>query len=147
VIAEDAGKQIDVGEARNIVQRQRLAGEKAGNHQWQRSVLGPTDRYGAGQALAADNAHAVHGVLLPQAESTPLGARPVLSFRAPPHLWTKAWYGAAAQRLIFAGSADLSLTPEAMEKVPPRQSGDQAGSVLEPLILRLKRPERSMPVI
>jgi hypothetical protein len=34
-----------------------------------------------------------------------------------------------------------------MEKVPPRQSGDQAGSVLEPLILRLKRPERSMPVI
>ena len=69
VIAENAGKQIHVGEPRNVVQGQRLAGEKAGDHQRQRSVLGATDGYGAGQALAADNADAVHGVITP---STPL---------------------------------------------------------------------------
>ena len=61
VIAQNAGKEVDVGKTRNVVKRQRLAGEKAGNHQGQRSVLGATDRYGAVQALAADNADAVHG--------------------------------------------------------------------------------------
>ncbi len=65
VIAQNAGKQIDVGEPRNIVQRQRLAGEKAGNHQRQCSVLGATDGYGAGQTLAADNADTVHDVITP----------------------------------------------------------------------------------
>ena len=59
VIAENAGKQIDVGKPRHVMQGQRLAGEKAGDHQRQRSVLGATDGYGAGQTLAADNADAV----------------------------------------------------------------------------------------
>ncbi len=71
VIAQDAGKKADVGEARNIVQRQRLAGEKARNHQRQRSILGAADRYGPVQALAADNADSVHGVVTPPRAPTP----------------------------------------------------------------------------
>jgi hypothetical protein len=62
VIAEEAGKQRDVGKPRDVVQRQRLAGEKAGDHQGQRSVLGTADGYGAVQAFAADNTDTVHGV-------------------------------------------------------------------------------------
>ena len=65
VIAENAGKQIDVGKPRHVIQGQRLAGEKASDHQRQRSVLGATDGYGAGQTLAADNADTVHGFLVP----------------------------------------------------------------------------------
>ena len=60
VIAENAGKQGHVDEARNIVQGDGLAGEQAGNHQRQCSVLGATDGYGAGQPLATDNADTVH---------------------------------------------------------------------------------------
>ena len=65
VIAKDTGEQIDVGKPRNVVERQRLAGEKARNHQRQRSVLGTADRDGALQALAADNADTVHGHVTP----------------------------------------------------------------------------------
>ena len=71
VIAENAGQQIDVGKPRHVVQRQRLAGEKAGDHQRQRSVLGATDGYGAGQTLAADNADTVHDVITPSAPGVP----------------------------------------------------------------------------
>ena len=83
VIAENAGKQIDVGKARHVVQRQRLAGQKAGNHQRQCSVLGATDGYGAGQPLATDNADAVHypsfdPIYLDDRESLVLGIEPHL---------------------------------------------------------------------
>ena len=71
VITENAGQQIDVGKPRHVVQRQRLAGEKAGDHQRQRSVLGATDGYGAGQTLAADNANTVHDVITPSALGVP----------------------------------------------------------------------------
>src|SRR4029453_3560795 len=81
VIAEDPGEQIDVGKRRNVVQRQRLAGEKARNHQGQRSVLGTADRDGALQALAADNADTVHGHVTP---SPPSPLRSLSEDRSPP---------------------------------------------------------------
>ncbi len=72
VIAEDAAEQRDVGEARHAVERQRLAGEQAGDHQGQRSVLGTADGYGAVQALAADNADTIHDDVGSLARSRPL---------------------------------------------------------------------------
>jgi len=103
VIAQNAGKHVDVGEARNIVQRQGLAGEKAGNHQRQRSVLGATDRNGAAQALAADNADAVHGF-----PSLATGRRSVVCYRRPARL-----------RIGLGGARLLVLTSEASGEVPP----------------------------
>ena len=41
--------------------RERLAGEQARDHQGQGGILGATDRDCALQALAADDADAVHG--------------------------------------------------------------------------------------
>jgi hypothetical protein len=64
VIAQDAGKQIDVGESRDVVKRQRLSRKEARNHQRQRGVFGATDGYGAGQALTADNLDLLHVVSL-----------------------------------------------------------------------------------
>jgi hypothetical protein len=60
VIAQDAGEQIDVGEPRDVVQRQRLTRKKARNHQGQRGILGAANGYGASQALTPDNADLVH---------------------------------------------------------------------------------------
>ena len=51
---------VDVGEPRHVVERQRLAGEQAGDHQGQRRILGAADRYGALERLTADNADPVH---------------------------------------------------------------------------------------
>jgi hypothetical protein len=64
VIAQDAGKQINVGEPRDVVKRQRLARKEARNHQGQRGVFGATDGYGAGQALTTDNPDLLHVVSL-----------------------------------------------------------------------------------
>ena len=50
----------DVGEARDVVEGQRLVGEQAGDHQRQGGVLGAGNRDRAVQAVAADDADAVH---------------------------------------------------------------------------------------
>ena len=44
VIAEDADELADVGEPRQILQRQRLVGQQRGDHQRQRGVLGAGNR-------------------------------------------------------------------------------------------------------
>ena len=90
------------------MQRQRLAGEKAGDHQRQRSVLGAADGYGAGQALAADNADAVHGVLLPR-------ARPAAEPRPIPRLPPQP------------ASKPLARLPFPLQPCPPSFAGLERG--------------------
>ena len=60
VIAEDALQQLDVGEARHVVEDERVLGEQARDHQRQGGVLGARNRDGAVQALAADDANSIH---------------------------------------------------------------------------------------
>src|SRR5262249_429762 len=72
VIAENEGEKVDVGKPRDVVQRQRLAGEKTCNHQGQRSVRGTADRKRCLQALAGNNADTVHGDVTPSRAPNPL---------------------------------------------------------------------------
>ena len=50
----------DVGEPRHVVEDQRLLGQQARDHQRQRGVLRARDRNGAVEAVAADDANAIH---------------------------------------------------------------------------------------
>ena len=60
VVAEDALQQRDIGEARHVVERQRLIGQEAGDHQRQRGVLRPRDRDCPVERPAAEDANSVH---------------------------------------------------------------------------------------
>ena len=60
VIAEDALKQADIGEARHVVEDERLIGEQARDHQRQGGVLGAGDRDRAVELLPAGDANAIH---------------------------------------------------------------------------------------
>jgi hypothetical protein len=60
VIAEDALKLADIGEARDIVENERLIGEQARDHQRQGGVLGARDRDGSVELLPTGDANAVH---------------------------------------------------------------------------------------
>ena len=60
VIAQDAGKQIDVGEIGDVLQRQPVRGQQAGNHQGQGGVLGAGDRNCTVEPLAAGDLDAIH---------------------------------------------------------------------------------------
>ena len=83
VIAEDALEERDVGEARHVVEGQRLVGQEARDHQRQGGVLGAGNRDGAVQPGAADDANAIHDVPLSPASTAakclpePQRARPV----------------------------------------------------------------------
>ena len=56
---------IDVGEARQVFQRQRLVGEQRGDHQRQRRVLGAGNRNHAVELSPAANLNAIHSPVLP----------------------------------------------------------------------------------
>ncbi len=60
VIAQDAGEQIDVGEIGDVLQRQPVRGQQAGNHQGQGGVLGAGDRNCTVEPLAAGDLDAIH---------------------------------------------------------------------------------------
>jgi hypothetical protein len=60
VIAQDLLQQADIGEARHVLEHQRVVGEHAGDHQRQGGILGAGNRNRAVQRPAADNANAVH---------------------------------------------------------------------------------------
>src|SRR6516162_2871724 len=60
MIAENALQLGDVGEARHIVEDQRLVGQKGRDHQWQRRVLCARNRNGTVELVAADDANAIH---------------------------------------------------------------------------------------
>ena len=63
MIAEDAHELADVGEARQVFQRQRLVGQQRGDHQRQRGVLGAGNRDRAVQLGAAANLNAIHSLI------------------------------------------------------------------------------------
>ena len=60
VVAEDALQQRHVGETRHVVERQRLIGQEAGDHQRQRGVFRARDRNRAVEPPAAEDANAIH---------------------------------------------------------------------------------------
>ena len=60
VVAQDAGEQVDVGEIGNVLQRQPVRGQQAGNHQRQGGVLGAGDRNRTVEPLPADDLDAIH---------------------------------------------------------------------------------------
>src|SRR5205823_14988376 len=64
VIAQDALEQIDVGEARDIVENECLVGEQARDHQRQGGVLCAGDRDRSIEPLAAVNTKAIHAAPL-----------------------------------------------------------------------------------
>ena len=64
VIAQDALEQIDVGEARDIVENECLVGEQARDHQRQGGILCAGDRDRSIEPLAAVNANAIHAAPL-----------------------------------------------------------------------------------
>ena len=64
VVAEDAHELADVGEARQVFQRQRLVGQQRGDHQRQRGVLGAGNRDHALELGAAADLNAIHAWFL-----------------------------------------------------------------------------------
>jgi hypothetical protein len=60
MIAEDADELLDIGEMRHVFQRKRVAGHQRGDHKRQRCVLGPGNRNGADERLAAHNPDTIH---------------------------------------------------------------------------------------
>ncbi|WEK45117.1 MAG: hypothetical protein P0Y64_09475 [Candidatus Sphingomonas colombiensis] len=51
---------VDVGESRQVAQRQRLVGEQRAGQQRQRGILRAGNRQGAGKAIAATDEDTVH---------------------------------------------------------------------------------------
>src|SRR5688572_5762677 len=60
VIVEDALKLNDVGEMRDILEHERVLGQKARDHQRKRGILRAGDRDAAVERLAAIDAYAIH---------------------------------------------------------------------------------------
>ena len=60
VVLEDALELLHVGEARHVLEDQRILGEERGDHQRQRGVLGARDGDLAPQFVAADQPNAIH---------------------------------------------------------------------------------------
>ncbi len=60
VILEDALELLDVGEARHVLEHQRLIGEQRGNHQRQGGVLGARDGDFAPKLVAAHQTNSIH---------------------------------------------------------------------------------------
>ncbi len=60
VIAQDANEKAYIGEVRHVLQRDRVGGEKACDHQRQSRILRPADRDRAIQAMSARNSNSVH---------------------------------------------------------------------------------------
>ena len=86
VIAENALKQADVGEARDIVEDERLIGEQARDHQGQSGVLRAGDRNRAVQLLAASDANAIHAPSpVPASAADALRNRAAPCRKASPH--------------------------------------------------------------
>lgn len=61
VIAQDADQLLDIGQMRHVFQRQRVVGQKRGDHQGQRRVFRTRDRNASGELVAPDNSDAIHG--------------------------------------------------------------------------------------
>ena len=60
MVAQNPLQLRDIGEPRHVVEDQRLVGQKARNHQWQRGILGPRNRNRAVELIAANDANAIH---------------------------------------------------------------------------------------
>ena len=60
VIAENAHQLLDIGQMRHVFERQRIAGQKRGDHQRQSRILGAGDRNDTVELVAADNPDTIH---------------------------------------------------------------------------------------
>ena len=60
MIGKNAHQQADIGETRQVFQRDRAIRQQRGDHQRQRRVLGPGNRNRSIQRSAADNPYAIH---------------------------------------------------------------------------------------
>ena len=59
-LVEQVPEAVDIGEPRQVAQRQRLVGQQRARHQRQRGVLGAGNGQAAGQAVAAADEDTVH---------------------------------------------------------------------------------------
>ncbi len=57
MIAENANQLLDVGQMRHVLERQRVVGQKRGDHQRQGRVLGARDRDRPVEGVAAATVH------------------------------------------------------------------------------------------
>ncbi len=60
VVAENALKLDDVGQARDVLEDQGILGQQTRDHQRERCVLGARNRDRAAQTLSADDAYSIH---------------------------------------------------------------------------------------
>ena len=60
MIGQDPDQLLHIGQMRHVFQRQRVVGQKRGDHQRQGRVLGAGNRNDAVERVAADDANAVH---------------------------------------------------------------------------------------
>ena len=60
MVAQDAREQIDVGQVRDVLEREPVGREQAGDDQRQGGILRARDRNGAVEAAAAGDADAIH---------------------------------------------------------------------------------------
>src|SRR5271165_47019 len=70
VVAENAGELTDVGEARQVFQRQHLIGEERGDHQRQRGVFRARNRDDAVESGPAADLNAIHYLFPPTPKMT-----------------------------------------------------------------------------
>ncbi len=60
MVAEDPHQKVHVGQARNVLEGQRLVGQEARDHQRQGRVLGARNPDGPVERSSADHANAIH---------------------------------------------------------------------------------------
>jgi hypothetical protein len=66
-LVEQVPETVDIGEARQVAQRQRLVGQQRAGHQGECGVLGAGDRQATGKAVTAANENSVHAGALSHA--------------------------------------------------------------------------------
>src|ERR1700739_5024109 len=69
MMTENAQKQANVGEIRDIFKGQRFPREQRGDHQWKRRVFSAGNPYDAIQRLAADDPNTIQGT--PRLQKSP----------------------------------------------------------------------------
>ena len=60
MIAEDADQLFDIGQMRNVFERQRVVRQQRGDHQRQGGILGAGNRDDATELIAAGNSDTIH---------------------------------------------------------------------------------------
>ncbi len=120
VIAEDAGELIDVGESRQVLQGQRLIGQKGRDHQRQRGVFCAGNRDDPLQPGSAADLNAIHSLFLPALVNAPR-RREFLSPRVRRH--GRFFFGRRRRRRFCRAGSALRLAPPQILSEGGRKTG------------------------